>query len=82
MLQLTPQMRILVAVEPVDFRRGIDGLCRVCRTTLGSEPLSGTVFVFRSRQGTSNQASCVRWPGILVVSEAIFGWPRSILAAG
>ena len=53
MLQLTPQMRILVAVESVDFRRGIDGLCGLCRTTLGSNPLSGTVFVFRSRQATS-----------------------------
>jgi hypothetical protein len=26
LIQITPQMRILVAVEPVDFRRGIDGL--------------------------------------------------------
>ncbi len=26
MLQITPQMKILVAVEPADFRRGIDGL--------------------------------------------------------
>jgi transposase len=31
MIQLTPQMRILVAVEAVDFRQGIDGLCRLCR---------------------------------------------------
>lgn len=53
MMQLTAQMRILVAVEPVDFRRGIDGLCRLCRTTLGSDPFAGTVFVFRSRRGTS-----------------------------
>ena len=30
MIQLTPQMRLLVAVVPVDFRRGIDGLARVC----------------------------------------------------
>ena len=26
MIQLTPQMRIVAAIEPVDFRRGIDGL--------------------------------------------------------
>jgi transposase len=51
MMQLTAQMRILVAVEPVDFRRGIDGLCRLCRTTLASDPFAGTVFVFRSRRG-------------------------------
>jgi len=31
MMQLTPQMRILVSVEPTDFRAGIDGLCRVPR---------------------------------------------------
>lgn len=53
MMQLTAGMRILVAVEPVDFRRGIDGLCRLCRTTLGSDPFEGTVFVFRSRRGSS-----------------------------
>jgi len=53
MIQLTPQMRILVAVEPQDFRKGIDGLCRICREVLSSDPLSGTVFVFRSRRGTS-----------------------------
>ena len=34
MIQVTPQMRILVAVEPADFRKGIDGLARVCREAL------------------------------------------------
>ena len=53
MIQITPQMRILVAVEPVDFRRGIDGLAQVCRETLAADPFSGTVFVFRGRSGTS-----------------------------
>ena len=53
MIQITPQMRILVAVEPVDFRRGIDGLAQVCRETLAADPFSGTVFVFRGRTGTS-----------------------------
>lgn len=50
MLQLTPHLRILVAVEPTDFRRGIDGLCRVCRQELEADPMSGAVFVFRSRR--------------------------------
>ena len=42
MLQLTPQSRILVATEPVDFRKGIDGLAAVCRRVLTEQPLSGT----------------------------------------
>ena len=53
MIQITPQMKILVAVEPVDFRQGIDGLAQSCRARLHSEPFSWTVFIFRSRSGLS-----------------------------
>ena len=53
MIQVTPQMRVLVAVDPVDFRRGIDGLARVAREELRSDPFSGRVFVFRNRRGTA-----------------------------
>jgi len=53
MIQLTPQMRILIAVDPVDFRRGIDGLGRLCREVLACDPMSGTVFVFRNRRATA-----------------------------
>jgi transposase len=44
-------MRVLVAVEPVDFRRGIDGLAQLCRAKLKEDPFTGAVFVFRSRRG-------------------------------
>jgi len=53
MIQITPQMRILVAIEPVDFRSGIDGLARLCRSILTSDPMDGTLFIFRSRAAKS-----------------------------
>jgi transposase len=53
MLQITPQMRILVAVEAVDFRKGIDSLAELCRAKLQADPFSGGLFVFRSRRATS-----------------------------
>ena len=53
MLQFTPQSRILLATEPIDFRKGIDGLAAVCRKVLGEQPLSGAVFVFRNRAATA-----------------------------
>jgi len=53
MLQLSPHTRILLATEPVDFRKGIDGLAAVCRRVLTEQPLSGTVCVFRNRAGTA-----------------------------
>ena len=53
MLQVTPQMRVLVAIEPVDFRRGIDGLARICREQLEADPFSGWLFVFRNRSASA-----------------------------
>jgi transposase len=53
MIQVTPQMRVLVAIEPADFRKGIDGLARDCRAVLREDPFSGIVFVFRNRRGTA-----------------------------
>ena len=53
MIQVIPQMRIWMAVEAVDFRRGIDGLARVCREVLKTDPFSGYLFVFRNKRGTS-----------------------------
>jgi transposase len=53
MIQLVPHMRILIAVAPVDFRRGIDGLAALCRSVLNEDPMTGTVFLFRNRVGTA-----------------------------
>ncbi len=53
MLQITPHMKILVAVAPADFRRGIDGLARLCQQTLAHDPFTGTVFVFCNRKQTA-----------------------------
>lgn len=53
MIQLSPHSRIFVALEPVDFRKGIDGLGAVCRQRLGANPLEGAVYVFRNRAGTA-----------------------------
>src|ERR1039457_1718933 len=53
MIQITAQMRVLVAIEPVDGRKGIDSLARLCQDKLAEDPFSGCVFVFRSRSGSA-----------------------------
>jgi hypothetical protein len=53
MIQITPQMRIIVAIESVDFRKGIDGLAQVCKDVLKRDPFGGWVFVFRNRPATA-----------------------------
>lgn len=53
MLQLLPQLKILLAYQPVDFRKGIDSLVALCNNHLDQDPFSGSLFVFRNRSGTS-----------------------------
>ena len=82
MIQLTPQMRILVAVEPQDFRRGIDGIARICRETLASDPFSGAAYVFRNRRGTAVKVLVYDGQGFWLchkrLSKGKFGfWPAS-----
>jgi transposase len=78
MLQLTPQMRILVAIEPVDFRNGIDGLVRLCKEALGQDPFQGIVFAFRNRRGTAVKVLMYDGQGYWLchkrLSEGRFRW--------
>jgi transposase len=41
---------VMVAVQPVDFRKGIDGLAAIVKEELGTDPYSGVVYVFRARR--------------------------------
>jgi transposase len=58
MIQLVPQLRILIACQPIDFRNGIDGLAGLCQKVLAEDPFSGALVVFRNRQGTALKILC------------------------
>lgn len=51
MLTLPPSVKVYVAVEPVDMRKGVDALANLVRNALRQEPMSGHLFVFRGRRG-------------------------------
>lgn len=78
MLQITPQMKILAAVQPVDFRKGIDGLAQLCKAVLQEDPFAGTVFVFRNRRGTALKVLVYDGQGFWLcqkrLSEGRFRW--------
>jgi transposase len=78
MLQIAPQMKILVAVEPADFRKGIDGLARLCKESLQQDPFGGAVFVFRNRRRTAIKALVYDGQGFWLchkrMSSGRFAW--------
>jgi len=80
-IQVTAQMRILLAVEPADFRAGIDGLAQRCREALRADPFSGVVVVFRNRRATAVRILTYDGQGFWLCSKRLsqgrFGWwPR------
>jgi len=79
MIAVPAGMRVLVATKPVDFRRGADGLVALVRETLGHDPFSGTMFIFRSKR--ADKVKIVAWDGSGLVlfwkrlEQGAFRWP-------
>lgn len=73
-----PQMRLLVAVEPVDFRNGIDGLVAVCRRQLQADPMTGALFIFTARNRKSIKILAYDGQGFILYQKRLsagrFGW--------
>ena len=80
MIGPTGAVRVMMATRPVDFRKGVDGLAALVRDTMGADPFSGTVFVFRAKR--ADRVKLVFWDGTGVVlvakrlEEGAFHWPR------
>ena len=86
MIQITPQMRVLVLIEPIDGRKGIDALVRLCQDKLAEDPFSGCVFIFRSRRGTAIRLLSYDGQGYWLAQKRLskgrfVWWPEGVAAA-
>lgn len=71
-------MRLLLAAEPVDFRKGIDGLVAVCRQKLTADPMAGALFVFSNRRRQALKILCYDGQGYWLcqrLEKGTLGWP-------
>ena len=55
------RVRIFVATEPVDFRKGHNGLAALVQNHLHKDPFTGTVYVFRSKR--ADRLKLLYWDG-------------------
>lgn len=71
MFTLPSSVRIYVASEATDLRRGFDGLSALTRSVIGADPLSGHLFVFLNRR--RNRVKCLWWDrtGFLVLYKRL-----------
>jgi transposase len=82
MLTLSATTQAFIAIEPIDFRCGIDRLASVCRHCLDQNPMNGAVFVFRNRRRTAVKILCYDGQGFWLCqkrwsSGRLKWWPNS-----
>ena len=79
MIAVPPGVRILLAAEPVDFRKGMDGLAALVQQVLRADPFAGEVFIFRPRRGDRVKILVYDGTGLVLVTKRLevgrFCWP-------
>ena len=86
MLSLPLPVRVYLCLEPTDMRRSFDGLCRMVRDFVGADPLSGDLFVFRSKRG--DRVKLLYWlgDGLAIwyrrLEEGTFVFPKLAASSG
>ena len=80
MIGPTGAVKVMVATKPVDFRKGAEGLAALVRDTMGADPFSGSVYVFRAKR--TDRIKLIFWDGTGVclyakrLEDGEFRWPK------
>lgn len=80
MIGLAGNVRVMVAMRPVDFRKGAHGLAAMVQETIKADPFSGAVFVFRAKR--ADRIKLVYWDGTglclfaKTLEDGRFRWPK------
>jgi transposase len=73
-------VRVMVALKPVDFRKGLDGLAALVQEHLKGDPFTSVIYAFRSKR--ADRLKLIFWDGagMVLVSKRLeggkFRWPR------
>jgi len=82
MLSFCGSLKVLVALEPCDMRKGFNGLHALVSERLGEDIRGGTLFVFSNRR--HNRIKLLYWDGTGIwlltkrLEEGVFAWPRDV----
>lgn len=81
MLSFAGSLKVFVALEACDMRKGFNGLHALATERLGEDPRQGALFVFSNRRHTRLKILYWDGSGLWVLSKRLekgtFSWPRS-----
>ena len=80
MIALGRGVRVLIAMKPVDFRKGASGLAALVQAEIKADPFSGTVFVFRAKRADRVKLVFLDGTGLCLFAKTLedgrFRWPK------
>jgi transposase len=81
MLSFSGSLKIFLASEPCDLRKGFNGLYGMVSERLGEDPRGGALFVFSNRRHSRIKVLYFDGTGLWVLTKRLekgtFSWPRS-----
>lgn len=73
-------MRVMLATQPVDFRKGMEGLAAHIANTFNLDPFCGAIFVFRSKSAKKLKLLVWDGTGLVLTTKRLDGgkfvWPK------
>ena len=82
MLSFSGSLKVLVALEACDMRKGFNGLHALVTERLGEDPRACALFVFSNRRHTRIKILCWDGTGLWVLSKRLergtFSWPKHL----
>ena len=82
MLSFSGSLKVMVALEPCDMRKGFNGLHALLTERLGEDPRAGALCVFINRRHTRLKILCWDGTGLWVLTkrleEGTFSWPKNV----
>lgn len=80
MFHMNQNLKVVLAVEPVDLRKSFNGLYAIARCELGEVPEDGALFIFSNRTKTRIKVLCFDgtgcWVSVKRLEQGTFSWPR------
>lgn len=81
MFHMNQNLKVVLAVEPVDLRKSFNGLYTIAQAELGEVPEDGALFIFSNRTKNRIKVLCFDgtgcWVSVKRLEQGTFSWPKS-----
>ncbi len=81
MITISPKHRVFLSIQPIDFRKGIQGISSLCKNKFRQDPMKGHYFIFRNKRKSDIKMLFYDAQGFCLLQKTAsagkFQWPTA-----